>query len=133
MNTWSLYLDYAEIQFQRVCIQYSGSRVHGTVHETHKLSNSVNFSSKLSLTVLFIYLKIILLQCFQFLVINDIQTNPKVEELHSTNHQFYNCGLNFSKSPQIQETSLWVKNLESVMSYTYIYFSRVLHKNSFHL
>ena len=35
-----------------------------------------NFSLKLGLTVLFTYLKIILLQCFQFSVINGIQTDP---------------------------------------------------------
>ena len=33
----------------------------------------INFSLKLSLTVLFIHLKIILLQCFKFSIINGIQ------------------------------------------------------------
>ena len=41
------------------------------------------FPTKLSLkmgsTILFTHLKIISLQCFQFSVINDIQTNPKIE------------------------------------------------------
>ena len=37
-----------------------------TVHETHKNHFSATFSLKMSLTALFTYLKIILLQCFQF-------------------------------------------------------------------
>ena len=41
-----------------------------TIYETHKLSNLVKFSLKLSLTVLYIYLKIILLQYFQLLIFN---------------------------------------------------------------
>ena len=38
---------------------------------------STNFSLKLGLTVLFTYLKIILLQCFQFSAISGFQTDPK--------------------------------------------------------
>ena len=38
---------------------------------------SANFSLKLGLTVLFTYLKIILLQYFQFSTINGIQTDLK--------------------------------------------------------
>ena len=46
-----------------------------TVHETHKLHFSATFSLKMGLIVLFIHLKIILLQCFQFSAkINSIQT-----------------------------------------------------------
>ena len=42
-----------------------------------QLQNSAKFSLKLGPTTLFTYLKIILLQCFQFSTINGIQTNPK--------------------------------------------------------
>ena len=49
---------------------------------THKFHFSATFSLKIGLTVLFTHLKIILLQCFQFSVlnfskINSIQTYPK--------------------------------------------------------
>ena len=37
-----------------------------TIHKTHTSYFSVIFSLKISLTVLFTHLKIILLQCFQF-------------------------------------------------------------------
>ena len=37
---------------------------------------SANFTLKLGLTALFIHLKIILLQCFQFSTISGIQTDP---------------------------------------------------------
>ena len=40
---------------------------------------SANFSLKLGFTALFTHLKIILLQCFQFLVISGIQTNPRCQ------------------------------------------------------
>ena len=51
-----------------------------TVHGTHKSHFWVTFSLKLGPTLLFTYLKIILLQCFQFSVfsfskISSIQTN----------------------------------------------------------
>ena len=53
---------------------------------THKFHFSTTFSLKMSPTVLFTYLKIILLQCFQFSVfsfskINSIQTDPKSKKL----------------------------------------------------
>ena len=48
-----------------------------TVHGTHKHIFSVKFSLKIGHTALFTYLKMILLQCFQFLAINGIQTDPK--------------------------------------------------------
>ena len=41
------------------------------------LQNSANITLKLGSTTLFIYLKIILLQYFQFLIISSIQTDPK--------------------------------------------------------
>ena len=46
------------------------------VHETHKPLYSANFSLKISPTALFTYLKIILLQYFQFLFFNGIQADP---------------------------------------------------------
>ena len=46
------------------------------VHGTHKPLNSANFSLKIGLTTLFTHLKIILLQCFQFLFFNGIQADP---------------------------------------------------------
>ena len=50
--------------------------------QTHKFHFSATFSLKMSPTVLFTHLKIILLQCFQFSVfsfskISSIQTDPK--------------------------------------------------------
>ena len=50
-----------------------------TIHETRKYSFSIKKTLKLGPTVLFTHLKIILLQCFQFSTISDIQTNPKLE------------------------------------------------------
>ena len=52
-----------------------------TVYRTHKFHFSATFSSKMGSTALFTYLKIILLQCFQFSVFNFskisyIQTDP---------------------------------------------------------
>ena len=52
-----------------------------TVYGTHKFHFSATFSSKMGSTALFTYLKIILLQCFQFSVFNFskisyIQTDP---------------------------------------------------------
>ena len=44
-----------------------------TVHETYKSLFSVKFLLKMVHTALFIHLKIILLQCFQFSVISGIQ------------------------------------------------------------
>ena len=57
-----------------LCVQW-------TVYRTYTSYFWVIFSLKLGLTVLFIYLKIILLQCFQFSVFNfnkisSIQTDP---------------------------------------------------------
>ena len=52
-----------------------------TVHKTHKLHFSSTFSLKMGLTALFMHLKIILLQCFQFSIsatISSIQTDPLV-------------------------------------------------------
>ena len=49
-----------------------------TVHETYKSLFSVKFLLKIVPTVLFIYLKIILLQCFQFSVINGIQITHNI-------------------------------------------------------
>ena len=43
-----------------------------------QVQNSVNFKLKLGLIALFIHLKIILLQCFQFSAINGIQIDPKL-------------------------------------------------------
>ena len=50
----------------------------GLVHCSRDLQVqiSVNFSLKLGSMALFTHLKIILLQCFQFSVISDIQTDP---------------------------------------------------------
>ena len=48
--------------------------------QTHKFHFLTTFSLKMSLTILFTHLKIILLQCFQFSIfskISDIQTNRK--------------------------------------------------------
>ena len=52
-----------------------------TVHGTHKPLYSATFSLKMGLTALFTHLKIILLQCFQFLVfskISNTQMDPKL-------------------------------------------------------
>ena len=51
----------------------------GHIHCSHdsQVQNSANITLKLGSTTLFIYLKIILLQCFQFLTISSIQTDPK--------------------------------------------------------
>ena len=62
-----------------------------TVHKTHKLHFLVTFLLKMSLTVLFTYLKIILLQYFQFSVfnfskINSIQRDPKSQNCLSNFH-----------------------------------------------
>ena len=43
-----------------------------TVYRTHKFYFSIIFSLKIGPTILFTYLKIILLQCFQFSVFNKI-------------------------------------------------------------
>ena len=53
-----------------------------TIHRTHKLHFLATFSLKMGLTILFTYLKIILLQYFQFSVfsfnkISSIQTDPR--------------------------------------------------------
>ena len=45
----------------------------GTVHGTHKYEKNTNLTLKLSPTVLFIYLKIILLQSFLFSAISGVQ------------------------------------------------------------
>ena len=50
-----------------------------TVHEIHKPLFSTKLSLKMSFMTLFIHLKIILLQCFQFSIfskVSDIQTHP---------------------------------------------------------
>ena len=50
-----------------------------TVHEIHKPLFSTKLSLKMSFMSLFIHLKIILLQCFQFSIfskVSDIQTHP---------------------------------------------------------
>jgi len=55
-----------------------------TVHEIHKLHFLTTFSLKIGLTIQFTYLKIILLQCFQFSIFNKlsyIQTEPKYKLL----------------------------------------------------
>ena len=59
--------------FGQLCVQ---TQVPYTVHETHKPLFSEKFSLKIGPTTLFTYLKIILLQCFQFSIISSIQTNP---------------------------------------------------------
>ena len=72
----------------------------GLVHylQDTQVSLSANITSNLSPMVLFTYLKIILLQCFQFSVISGIQTDPltSVLENHSYtaivkywDHKFY--------------------------------------------
>ena len=43
---------------------------------THKSHPNTDFNINLGLTILFTHLKIILLQYFQFLAINGIQTDP---------------------------------------------------------
>ena len=74
----SIHLDWADFPMRLAFSVFStGQWVPCTVNETHKLSNSANFSLKLDPTVLFTHLKIILLQCFQFSAISDIQTDPK--------------------------------------------------------
>ena len=50
-----------------------------TVYKIYKYHIQQLFSLKLSPTALFTYLKIILLQCFLFLVISGIQTNSKYD------------------------------------------------------
>ena len=46
-----------------------------------QVQNLTKFSLKLNSTTLFTYLKIILLQYFQFSAINGIQTDPKIVPL----------------------------------------------------
>ena len=67
--------------------------VHGcTVHRSHKFHFSVTFSLKIGPTVLFTYLKIISLQCFQFQFsilakINSIQDPKNTYQLiHANDH-----------------------------------------------
>ena len=66
-----------------------------TVHRIHKLHFSATFSLKMSPTALFIHLKIILLQCFQFSIfsfskISSIQTHPKWKNFTmDLQHDFY--------------------------------------------
>ena len=70
-RTLSIRLDWADFPMRLAFGVFNTSKWDlCTIHETHnhKLSNSANFSSKLGLTVLFTYLKIIL--CFQFSVSN---------------------------------------------------------------
>ena len=57
---------------ERLCLSV------GLVYYLQNLQTSflTKFLLKISLTALFIHIKIILLQCFQFLAINDIQTDP---------------------------------------------------------
>ena len=69
---------FSSLFFSRSCWLFS--REHCTIHETYKLHFSVTFSLKMGPMVLFTHLKIILLQCFQFLVsvkISCIQMDPK--------------------------------------------------------
>ena len=58
----------------RVCI-FSVGPMHCSWDSQERIS--ANFSLKLGLIVLFTHLKFILLQCFQFSVINNIQTDAK--------------------------------------------------------
>ena len=63
-----------------------------TVHEIHKSHFSVIFSLKMSHTVLFTHLKIILLQCFQFsvsVIINLILNGPMDTSFHDLLFFFY--------------------------------------------
>ena len=71
--------------FEHFMTVVSHQWIQCTVYETHKLFFSATFSLKISPTVLFTHLKIILLQYFQFLVlskISDIQTYPKCKLIH---------------------------------------------------
>ena len=52
-------------------------QVSCTVHGTYKPLFSAKLSLKMGHTTLFTHLKIILLQCFQFLAISGIQTHPQ--------------------------------------------------------
>ena len=69
VDKFSERLDAAEFFFS--CVQ---SLAVGPMHETHKPLFSIKLSLKIDLTTLFTHLKIILVQCFQFLVISGIQT-----------------------------------------------------------
>ena len=66
-------------------VVFSFQSIPCTVYETHKLFYSATFFLlKMGLIALFTYLKIILLQCFQFSFfskINYIQTDPKPKYL----------------------------------------------------
>ena len=59
----------------RVCVY---QLVSYTVHETYKSLFSIKFLLKIVPMALFIYLKIILLQCFQFSVISGIQITHNI-------------------------------------------------------
>ena len=84
--------------FQPVTVHSKISTPMGLMHcsWTHTLHFSITFSLKMDPMVLFIHLKIILLQYFQFLVfsfikISSIQTDPKKTNLISkgdTNYAF---------------------------------------------
>ena len=74
--------EYCSVLFGRVFLTFLS--ISGPVHclWTHKFHFLSIFSLKMSPTVLFTHLKIILLQCFQFSVfsfskISSIQTHPK--------------------------------------------------------
>ena len=65
-----------EVRFARFLAEafFSVSPMHCS--RDSQVPYSATFSLKLSPTALFIHLKIILLQCFQFSAISGIQTNP---------------------------------------------------------
>ena len=70
--------------FQHLLINFSATFQQLFSHRTHKLYFSTTFSLKMRPLVLFTHLKIILLQCFQFLVFNfskisSIQTDPQCQ------------------------------------------------------
>ena len=69
-----------------------------TVHGTHKSHFLVIFLLKISLTVLFTYLKIILLQCFQFSIFseNKLYSNGPINCYPTTKFRTYRQPLTFS-------------------------------------
>ena len=61
----------------------------GTVHGIHKYEKNANLTLKLSPTVLFIYLKIILLQSFLFSAISGVQIDLTSNHLKKQKKNFY--------------------------------------------
>ena len=80
-----------------------------TVHETRKYLNSANITLKLGPTALFIHLKIILLQYFQFSAISNIQTAP--QKLSFFLFIFFPFSLYFMKKVKRNPKGIGLRNI----------------------